>query len=62
MLLEYSFLGSWNLDTWENMSETPGNVWNVVLEKDGEEQRNAAVCLVIPSLKYVTVEMKIKFF
>jgi hypothetical protein len=28
--------GTW--DTSESRSETPGKIWNVVLEKDGEDQ------------------------
>jgi hypothetical protein len=36
--LEHSFLWRWNLDNLESRSETPGKFWNVVLEKDGEEQ------------------------
>jgi hypothetical protein len=36
--LECSLLGCWNLDTSESRSETPGKFWNVVLEKDGEDQ------------------------
>jgi hypothetical protein len=28
----------WNLDTSDSRSEVPGNFWNVVLEKDGENE------------------------
>ena len=36
--LEHSILWCWNLDTSESRSEIPGKFWNVVLEKDGEDQ------------------------
>jgi hypothetical protein len=36
--LEHSSLRCWNLDTLESRSEIPGKLWNVVLEKDGEDQ------------------------
>jgi len=36
--LEHSFIWCWNLDTSGSRSETPGKFWNVVLEKDGENQ------------------------
>ena len=36
--LEYSTAWCWNLDISESRSEIPGNIWNVVLEKDGEDQ------------------------
>ena len=36
--LEYSFVWCWNVDTSESRSEIPGRFWNVVLEKDGENQ------------------------
>jgi hypothetical protein len=35
---EYSFLWCWNLNTSESRSKIPGKFWNVVLEKDGEDQ------------------------
>jgi hypothetical protein len=35
---ENSFTLWWNLDTSESRSEVPGKFWNVLLEKDGEEQ------------------------
>ena len=34
----YVFAWCWNLDAPGNRSETPGKFWNVVLEKDGEDQ------------------------
>jgi hypothetical protein len=36
--LDHSFVWCWNLDASGNRSETPGMFWNVVLEKDGEDQ------------------------
>jgi hypothetical protein len=36
--LEYSFVWSLSLDTSESRSEIPRRFWNVVLEKDGEDQ------------------------
>ena len=33
-----SFIWCWNLDDSCSRSETPGKFWNVVLEKDGEDQ------------------------
>jgi hypothetical protein len=36
--LEYSILWCWKFDTLKTRSETPGKFWNVVLEKDGEDQ------------------------
>jgi hypothetical protein len=36
--LGYSFIRCWNLDASGSTSETPGKFWNVVLEKDGEDQ------------------------
>jgi hypothetical protein len=36
--LKYRFIWSWNLDTSESRSEISGKFWNVVLEKDGEDQ------------------------
>jgi hypothetical protein len=33
-----AFLWCWNLDASGSKSETPGKFWNVVLEKDGEDQ------------------------
>ena len=36
--LEHSSVWCWNLDAPGNRSETPGKFWNVVLEKDGEDQ------------------------
>jgi hypothetical protein len=36
--LEHSFVLCWNLDTSDSRSETPTKVWNVMLEKDGEDQ------------------------
>jgi len=36
--LEFSVLWCWNLGTSESRSEIPGKFWNVVLEKDGENQ------------------------
>jgi hypothetical protein len=36
--LEHSFVWCSNLDTLESRSETLGKFWNVVLEKDGEDQ------------------------
>jgi len=35
--LEHSYMWSRKLDTLENRSELPGNIWNVVLKKDGED-------------------------
>jgi len=34
--LEHSFMWSRKLDTSDNRSEIPGNIWNVVLKKDGD--------------------------
>jgi len=34
----HSFAWCWNLDTSENRSETPWKFWNLVLEKDWENQ------------------------
>jgi len=34
----YSFVWCWNLNTSDCRSEILGQVWSVVLEKDGEEQ------------------------
>ena len=36
--LEHGSVWCWNLDAPGNRSETPGKIWNVVLEKDGEDQ------------------------
>jgi hypothetical protein len=36
--LEHSFVWCWNVDTSENRSEVSGKFWNVMLEKDGEDQ------------------------
>jgi len=36
--LEHSFISYWNLDTSGNRSFLPEKFWNVVLEKDGEDQ------------------------
>ena len=36
--LEHGSVWCWNLDALGNRSETPGKFWNVVLEKDGEDQ------------------------
>ena len=36
--LEYGFVWCWNLDASGSRSEIPGKFWNVVLEKDGEDQ------------------------
>jgi hypothetical protein len=36
--LECSFIWCWNLSASGSRSETPGKFWNVVLEKDGEDQ------------------------
>ena len=36
--LEHNFVWCWNLDTSKSRSEIPGKFWNVVLEKDGEDQ------------------------
>ena len=36
--VEHSFVWCWNLDIMENRSEIPGKFWNVVMEKDGEDQ------------------------
>ena len=36
--LEHGSVWCWNLDAPSNRSETPGKFWNVVLEKDGEDQ------------------------
>ena len=35
--LEHSFVWCWNLDTSEGISEIPGKLWNVLLDKDGED-------------------------
>jgi hypothetical protein len=36
--MEHSILWCWNLDTSESRLEISGKGWNVVLEKDGEDQ------------------------
>jgi hypothetical protein len=36
--LEHSFVWCWNMDTSESRSEISRKFWNVVLEKDGEDQ------------------------
>ena len=36
--LEHGFIWCWNLDASGSRSEIPGKFWNVVLEKDGEDQ------------------------
>ena len=36
--LEHGFVWCWNLDASGSRSEIPGKLWNVVLEKDGEDQ------------------------
>jgi hypothetical protein len=36
--LEHRIIWCWNLDTSESRSEIPRKFWNVVLEKDGEDQ------------------------
>jgi len=36
--LEHRFIWSWNLIASGSISEIPGTFWNVVLEKDGEDQ------------------------
>jgi len=36
--LEHSFVWCWNVDTSISRSGIPGKFWNVVLEKDGEDQ------------------------
>ena len=36
--LEHGSVWCWNFDAPGNRSETPGKFWNVVLEKDGEDQ------------------------
>jgi len=41
--MEHSSVWCWNLDTWENRSEVPGKIWNVVLEKD-EGDRMDLLC------------------
>ena len=38
--LEHSFVWCWKLDGSESGSEIPGKFWNVVLEKNGEDQLN----------------------
>jgi len=35
---EHSFIWWWKLDSLASISETPRKFWNVVLEKDGEDQ------------------------
>jgi hypothetical protein len=41
--LEHSFAWCWNVDTPESRSEIPGKFWNVVLEKNGEEQSDQSL-------------------
>jgi len=36
--LEHIFIWCWNLDASGSRSETPGKFWNVVLDKEGEDQ------------------------
>jgi len=36
--LEHDFVWCWNLDTSVSRSGIPGKFWNVMLEKDGEDQ------------------------
>jgi hypothetical protein len=35
---EHTFVWCWNFDTSESRKEIPGQFWNVVREKDGEDQ------------------------
>jgi len=35
---EYNFVWCWNFDTTESRSEIAWKFWNVMLEKDGEDQ------------------------
>jgi hypothetical protein len=39
---EHSFVFYGNLDSSETRSEVPGNFWNAVLEKDGENKLDGA--------------------
>ena len=41
--LEHGFVWCWNLDASGSRSEIPGKFWNVVLEKDGEDQLDWSV-------------------
>jgi len=36
--LEYIYLWCWKLDTLEIRSEIPENIWNIVLEMEGEDE------------------------
>jgi hypothetical protein len=36
--LEHRFVWCWNLDSSGSRTEITGKFWNVVLEKDGEDQ------------------------
>jgi hypothetical protein len=40
--LERGFVWRWSLDASGSRSETRGKFWNVVLEKDGEDQLDRA--------------------
>ena len=40
LYLEYRVVRCWMLDTLESRSEIAQTFWNVVLEKDGEDQLN----------------------
>ena len=37
-VLQHGSVWCWNVDTLRRSSETPEKFWNVVLEKDGEDQ------------------------
>ena len=52
LCLEHGSVWCWNLDAPGNRSEMPGKFWNVVLEKDGEDQldhhvRNSYIILFL---------------
>jgi len=36
--LDHRFIWCWNLDTAESSLDIPGKFWNMVLERDGEDQ------------------------
>jgi len=38
IMLYHSSVWCWNMDTSRNRTEIPRKFWNVVLEKDGEDQ------------------------
>ena len=61
--LEHGFLWCWNLDAAGSRSEIPGKFWNVVLEKDGEDQlgghvRNEEVLIRVNEQRNILHEIR----